>query len=205
MGGHPVGEPNQQPMPPCHRCGAAFAAHLDGRCPQTGPTTENLTAPQWAGIPPYAYWAAPPGGPPPAPALAAPEPPWRDWPRRHPLLAGAIMVVVLLATGGIVLAVSQAGSQTTATQATASQATSGDATACSAYWNMTDTDPYEVWGEVAGWQDLEAAAPGITNPALSRAVQGFDEDLNNNDLFDSGPASVEIGAVCTELGYGNPG
>jgi hypothetical protein len=201
MGGHPVGEPNQPPMPPCHRCGAAFAAHLDGRCPQTGPATENLTAPQWSGIPPYAYWVTPPGGLPSAPAPAAPRPPWRTWPRRHPLLTGAIMLVVLLASGGIVLTVSQ----TTASQATARQAADGDATACSIYWNMADTDPYDAWGQAAGWRDLEAAAPGITNPALWRAVQGFDEDLSNNDVFDAGPASLEIGTACAALGYGNPG
>lgn len=204
MGGHLAGEPNQEPMPPCHGCGAAFAAHVDGRCPQTGPVTENVTAPQWAGIqgtaPPYAYWAAPPGGAPPMPQVAGPEPPWRSWPRQHPLLTGAIMLIVLLASGGIVLKVSQASSQTVA-----SRAANGNATACSDYWYMSDTDPYDAWGDAAGWRDLEDAAPGITNPALWRAVQGFDEDLSNDDVFDAGPASLEIGTACTALGYGNPG
>jgi hypothetical protein len=165
MGGHRFGEPYQQPMPPCHRCGAAFAAHLDGRCPQAGPVTE-----------------------------------WRHWPRRYPLLTGAVMLLVLLASAGIVLKFSQTSSPTTA-----SQVTNGNATACSDYWNMTDTDPYDAWGQAAGWRDLEDAAPGITDPALWRAVQGLDEDLTNDDVFDAGPASIQVGTACMALGYGNPG
>ena len=57
---------NQPPMPPCARCGSAFVAHLEGKCP------------------PAESWA-----PPPRP----------HWPRRHPWLSGAILLVALL--GGI--------------------------------------------------------------------------------------------------------
>ncbi len=220
MGGHPVGEPdqaglrpggmvppwpamppgNQQPMPPCSRCGAAFGAHLDGRCPQTGVGAENVTAPQWEGsqgtTPPYAHWAPPLGGPPPVPQLAGPKPPWRNWPRRHPLLTGAIMLIVLLVSIGIVHEVSQAVGQTA----------NGNATACSDYWNMTNAaDSYDLGAEAAGWRDLQAAAPGITSPALSAAVQAFDEDLNSDDTVDAETASIAVGTACTTLGYGDPG
>lgn len=68
MGRHSVGEPdktgvgpdgggqpwrtvpprNQQPMPPCTRCGAPFAAHIDDRCPQAETATDHVTAQQSA-------------------------------------------------------------------------------------------------------------------------------------------------------------
>jgi hypothetical protein len=35
-------------MPPCSGCGAAFAAHVDGRCPQTQATTDRVAAQQSA-------------------------------------------------------------------------------------------------------------------------------------------------------------
>ena len=211
MGGQPVGEPNetsigpdgmvppwqavppgnQQPMHPCHRCGAAFAAHLDGMCPQAGPGAENVTAPYWAGFagtaPPYAYWAGP-------------KPAWHHWPRRHPLLTGAVMLFALLLSIGTVYEVSQASGQTT------SQATNGNAMACGAYWKLANSvGVYDMGDAAAGWQALEAAAPAITNPALSAAVHAFDEDLSSNDMFDAATSSTAIGTACTTLGYGNPG
>ncbi len=228
MGGHSVGEPPEtslgpdgtvppwpagpagsyQPMPPCHRCGAAFAAHLDGRCPQTGASAENVTAQQWAtGIqgtaPPYAYWAPPLGGPAAVARLAEPGPPWRNWPRRHPAVTGAIMLIVLLASAGIVHEVGRAVSQTTRA---ASQTADGNAAACSAFWNMTNTgDGYDIGGMTGAWRDLQAAASGITNPALFTAVQAFDRDISIGDTFDAGTESITVGTACTTLGYGDPG
>jgi hypothetical protein len=227
MGGHSPGEPNQtglgpdgmvppwqpvppgnqQPMPPCYRCGAAFAAHLDGRCPQTGASAGSVTAQPWAaGIPgttqPYAYWVPPLGGPPPVPQLAGSEP--RNWPRRHPLVTGAIMLIVLLVSAGIVHEVSRAAGQTTSR--TTSQAANGNAAACSDYWNMANAgDAYDVGGMGGAWQDLRAAAPGITDPALFTAVQAFDADLSTGDTVDAGTESFTIGTTCTALGYVNPG
>lgn len=43
----PVSPRNQQPMPACRDCGAAFAAHVDGKCPQTEAAADRVTAPQW--------------------------------------------------------------------------------------------------------------------------------------------------------------
>jgi hypothetical protein len=68
MGRHSVGEPdktgvrpdgagqpwrtapprNQQPMPPCTRCGAPLAAHMDDKCPQAETATDRITAQQSA-------------------------------------------------------------------------------------------------------------------------------------------------------------
>jgi hypothetical protein len=216
MESHGVGEPGEpgetglrpdgtvppwQPMPPCNRCGAAFAAHLDGRCPQAGAATQPVTAQQWAaGIQgsgqPFASWVPPLGGP--SPALAGPRPSWRSWPRRHRLLTGAIMLVVLLISIGIVREVSLAMSQP-------AQA-NGNATACTDFWRMTDAgDMYDGGGLAAGWQDLQAAAPGITSPGLSTPVGAFVADLRNGDTVDAGTESFVIAAACTALGYGNPG
>jgi hypothetical protein len=201
--------PPWQPMPPCHRCGAAFAAHLDGRCPQPVATTQPVTAQQaqqaqqWAGgIPaagqPFVSWVPPAGGAPPGAALAGPKPSWPTWPRRHRLLTGAIMLIVLLISFGIVRVVSQAASQP-------AQA-NGNATACTDFWRMTDAgDMYDAGGLAAGWQDLQAAAPGITSPALSAPVGAFVADLSSGDTVDAGTESIAVATACTALGYGNPG
>jgi hypothetical protein len=202
--------PPWPPMPPCHRCGAAFAAHLDGRCPetgtatqQTGTATQPVTAQQWAaGIQgsgqPSASWVPPPGGPHPTPAPGGPRPSWRSWPRRHRLLTGAIMLIVLLISAGIVRAVSLAMSQP-------AQA-NGNATACTDFWRMAGAGGmYDGGGLLAGWQDLQAAAPGITSPALSTPVGAFVADLRSGDTVDAGTESFAIATACTALGYGNPG
>jgi hypothetical protein len=192
--------PPWQPMPPCHRCGAAFAAHLDGRCPQIG-ATQPVTAQQWAaGVQgsgqPFAPWVPPLGGPPPMPALAGPRPSWGSWPRRHRLLTGAIMLVVLLISIGTVREVSLATSQP-------AQA-NGNATACTDFWRMAAVGDYGG-GLLAGWQGLQAAAPGITSPALSTPVRAFVADLQSGDTVDAGTESIAVATACTALGYGNPG
>ena len=104
---HPASPGNQQPMPPCSRCEAAFAAHLDGRCPQTQATTDRVAAQQWAARmqgtgQPSASWALPPSGPALVPQLVGPRLPRRNWPRRHPWLIGAIVLAALLMGLGII-------------------------------------------------------------------------------------------------------
>ena len=190
---------NQQSMPPCSLCGAAFDAHLGGVCPQTSPTTESATAPQWgAGFQDtgqYASWAPPVGGSPFVPQAAGPRPAWDYWPRRHPWLTGAIMLLVVLLSVGTAREVSHVVAQN-----------SGNGRACSVYWNTTAAaNAFNIEAELAGWQTLQADAPRITDPTLSAAVQAFDTDLFYSDLFDAETASNAIGVACTALGFGNPG
>jgi hypothetical protein len=126
MGRHSAGKPNetgvrpdgmeqpwqpmpprkQQPMLPCSRCGAAFTAHLNGRCPQTHATADRVAAQQWAARmqdtgQPSASWAPPPAGPPPVPQTAGPKPPRPNWPRQHRWLTCAIVLAALLIGIGI--------------------------------------------------------------------------------------------------------
>lgn len=120
---------NQQPLPPCFRCGAPFAAHRDGRCPQPpAATTDRAIAEQSGVIMPGAGqpapWTLPPGAPPPAPRTAALKPGAVDWVRRHRLLTGAIVLVALLLGIGIINEVGKP---------------SGNAVACSDYWSIKDT------------------------------------------------------------------
>jgi hypothetical protein len=183
---------NQQPMPPCRLCGAAFAAHLDGWCPQP--------AQPWAAgfqgtVPTYAYWAPALGGPPPALPMAGPRPPRNHWLRRYPLLMTAIMLIVALLSFGIVHEVSHVNAQH-----------SGNGRACSAYWNVTKaTNASDVAAEVAGWRNLQVLAPRIGDPTLAAAVQAFEQDLYYADFTDAQIASADIAAACTALGFGNPG
>jgi len=194
MGGNSFGEPdetglgpegsawNQQPMPACGRCGAAFAAHADGICPQT-----------------WAYWAPPQGGPPFVPATVRPQPRWDDWLRRYPLLVPAIILIVLLAGLGIRIGIVHEVSHQ------AAPPPNGNATACSYYWGITDAaGTSDLGAQAAGWPALQAAASGITDPALSRAVQAYDQDLYYADYADAVTGSTAIGRACTALGYGNP-
>ncbi len=132
------------------------------------------------------------------PVPAGPGPSWRSWPRRHRLLTGAIMLIVLLIGIGIVREVSLAKSQP-------AQA-NGNATACTDFWRMAAVGGiYDGGGLVAGWQELQAAAPAITSPALSTPVGAFIADLRSGDTVDAGTESFAIATACTALGYGNPG
>jgi hypothetical protein len=93
---------NQQPMPPCGRCGAGFDAHLDGRCPQPGAptpqvTTEQLKATMQGTGQPSTAWAPPLGGPPPLPQTTGPKPPWSKWPHRHQWLTWVVRHKILTA------------------------------------------------------------------------------------------------------------
>jgi hypothetical protein len=220
MGGHSFGEPNetglgpdgmvppwqsapswnQQGMPPCSLCGAAFDAHLGGMCPRPGPGTENVTAPQWpTGVhgadQQYASWAPPLGGPPFVPAMAGPRPTWDHWPRRHPWLTGVITLLLVLVSVGTFRVVSHAVAQD-----------SGNGRACSQYWNMVKAaNAYDIGSEVAGWQALQTAAPKITDPTLLTAVNAFNVDLFYSDMADAGTASDAIGSACAALGFGYPG
>jgi hypothetical protein len=147
-------------MPPCARCGAAFAAHADGECPRAEAVT----------------------------------PPWYYWPRRHLLLTGAILLAALLVGVGVgTLNVSSVSHP------------NGNATACGDYWKIEDTNPYNIWAEAAGWQDLQAASSGITDPTLSAAVAAFNADLSRADSADAESASTGIETACTALGYSDPG
>jgi len=151
---------NQPPMPPCARCGAAFAAHTDGECPKAGAAT----------------------------------PPWYYWPRRHLLLTGAILLAALLVGIGVgTINVSSVSHP------------SGNATACGDYWKIEDTNPYDILAEYAGWQALQAASSGITDPTLSTAVAAFNGDLNHTDTADALYASTAIETACAALGYSDPG
>ena len=182
---------NQQPMPPCRLCGAAFAAHLDGWCPQP--------VPPWGagfqGAPPYAYWAAPLGSPPYAPAIAGRRPHRNGRLRRTSLLTGAIMLIVALLSFGIVHQVSHVMAQH-----------SGNGRACAAYGNVVKaTNASDTTAEIAAWQRLRVLAPRIGDPTLAAAVQAFDLDLYYADYADAQIASAAIGAACTSLGFGHPG
>ena len=199
--------PGYQPaMPPCSRCGAAFAAHLDGRCPPAQAATDRITVPPWAaGQPgpgqPYPSWVPPPGGPPP---MVGPNPPRHNWVRRHPLLTGVI-VLIALSTGIGVGILSASGQTTSSASASASASSNGNATACRDYWNIENAAAaYDIATELADWQKLRAAAPGITNPALSAAVTALDQDLSAGDTVDAGTAGMRIGTACQALGYADP-
>jgi hypothetical protein len=197
----PASSGNEPPMPPCTRCGAAFTAHLDGRCPPAQAAADRLTAQQWtAGDQgtgrPYPSWVPPVGGPPPAPAMAGPNPPRHNWVRRHPLLTGAIVLIAL--STGIGVGILSASGQTNG-------GGNGNATACGVYWKLENAAyAYDVGAELAYWQDLRAAAPGITSSALSTAVADFDKDLGTGDTADAGTASTTIETACTALGYRDP-
>jgi hypothetical protein len=202
MGGHSIGEPNetglgpdgtvptawnQQAMPPCHLCGAAFAAHPGGMCPQIGTGQ------------PYAYWAAPVGGPAMVPQTSRPRP-WNDWLRRYPVLTGALMLLALLAGIGISAGVVHETSHQ------APSLNNGNATACAYYWGITNaTATDDIGAEAAGWPALQAAWAGITDPKLSAAVQAFDQQLYYADFSDAQTTATAIGSACAALGYGNPG
>jgi len=178
-------------MPPCGVCGAAFAAHVDGACPAAGF--------QGAGQP-FTSWAPPPGGPPYEPQMAGPRPSWDDWLRRYPVLVGAIVLVVLLAGVGIGVGAVHAASHRAAAQP------NGNSTACSYYWGIASSaSTNNIEAEAAGWPALQAAASGITNPALASAVQTYDQDLYWADFTDAEADAGAIGSACTALGYGNPG
>ena len=210
MGGHSFGEPNEtglgpdgmvaswqpapswnpQPMPPCSLCGAAFDAHPGGLCPRTGPSTESITAQQWA-----TGWAPPPGGSAFVPQLAGQRPMRDNWLRRHPWVTGVFSLLLVLVSVGTFREVSHVVAQN-----------SGNGRACSAYWNMTQAyNAYDMGAEAAGWQALEAAAPRISDPTLSAAVQAFNVDLFYSDWGDAGTSADDIGTACTALGFGFPG
>ena len=173
---------DSQPMPPCKLCGAAFAAHVDGTCPQT-----------------WAYWAPPQGGPPFLPATVRPQRRWDDWLRRYPLLVPAILLIALLAGLGVRIGTVHEVSHQAAAPV------NGNATACSYYWGITSaTATTDILAQAGGWQALLDAAPGITDPALAQAVQAFDQDLYYADYADAVTGSIAIGKACTALGYGNP-
>jgi len=152
---------NQPSMPPCARCGTAFAAHLDGKCP---------------------------------PATSAPPRP--HWPRRHPWLSGALLLVALL--GGI-------GVGTVSVSASHPNYNTPNAHACSAYWQIKDAD-YAFQYQTAndGWRKLQAVAPTVTDPTLGTSVRAFDEELGYADLPDAQTSSITIEAVCNALGYTDP-
>jgi hypothetical protein len=149
-----------QPAPPCARCGSAFAAHLDGKCP---------------------------------PAVAAS--PRRQWPRRHPWLSGAILLVALLGGIGIgTVSVSHVNYNTP------------NAHACYAYWQIKDADyAFQYQTASQGWRKLLAVAPTVTDPTLATSVRAFDEELGYADFPDAAQVSgINIEASCNALGYSDP-
>jgi hypothetical protein len=154
---------NQASMPPCARCGSAFAAHVDdSKCP-------------------------------PAPSLAPPPRP--GWPRRHPWLSGAILLAALL--GGIGVGTVSVSHVNWA---------SGNGQACAGYWQISNGGYLMLHPPAAdGWRHLQAAEGGITDPALSVEVKGYDVDLFYADLPDALTAAPAIEASCNALGYVNPG
>ncbi len=180
-----------QPMPPCGRCGAAFAAHVDGMCPQAGGAGQ-----------PFASWVPQLGGP-YAPQMARPRPAWDDWLRRYPWLTGGMLLIVLLAGVGIGVGTVHDVSHQVVARAVAQP--NGNSTACSYYWGIANSaGTNNVEAEAAGWPALQAAAGGVTNPALAIAVQAYDQDLYYADFADAQTQASAIGAACTALGYGNP-
>ena len=97
----PLWPENQQPRPPCSRCGAAFAAHLDGRCPKTQTAADRVAVQQRAARiqgtgQASVSWAPPPGDSMLVPQMAVPRLPGRNWPRRHLWLISAIVLAALL-------------------------------------------------------------------------------------------------------------
>jgi hypothetical protein len=159
----PLPQWDKQSMPPCARCGSAFAAHRDGDCPPAE----------------YA-----------APTRRA------HWPRRHPLLSGAILVAALLAGVGV----------GTASVSHVNYAT-GNGKACLAYWQISNSDYAMLSPPGAdGWHHLKVAMPGITDPELSAAVKSYNEDLFYADLPDAQTMGITtIAGSCNALGYSNPG
>ena len=140
--------------------------------------------------------------------MVAPNPPRPHWVRRHSLLTGVI-VLVALATGigvGILSASGQTSSSSSASASPSSKVSaSGNATACSDFWNIENAGAaYDIGTELADWQKLRAAAPGITSPALSAAVTALDQDLSAGDTVDAGTAGTRIATACQALGYANP-
>ena len=140
--------------------------------------------------------------------MAGPNPPRHNWIRRHPLLTGVI-VLIALSTGIGVGILSASGQTTSRGSASASASSSavgnGNATACRDYWNIENAAAgYDIAAELADWQKLRAAAPGITNPALSAAVAALDQDLSAGDTADAGTAGMRIEKACQALGYPNP-
>jgi hypothetical protein len=112
---------NQQPMPPCVRCGAPFSAHLDSRCPQTDTSSHQVTTEQrkarmqGSGQAPTS-WATPLGGPPSLPLTTGPKLPWPKWPRPHQWLTWAtrhkiLTAIIAAALIGVVASVSAITSQ----------------------------------------------------------------------------------------------
>ena len=150
-----------QPVPPCARCGAAYAAHLEGRCP---------------------------------PAEYRDKPPRRDWPTRHPWYTAAILLVALLGGIGVgTVSVSHVNYNTP------------NAHACYAYWQFNDAFyGFQFPAAMQGLQNLQVAAPKITDPTLSTSVRAFDEEMGYADLPDAQTSSITIEAVCNALGYSDP-
>jgi len=150
---------NQPSMPPCARCGTAFAAHLDGKCP---------------------------------PATSAPPRP--HWPRRHPWLSGALLLVALL--GGIGVGTASVSHINYNTP---------NAHACYAYWQIKDAAyAFQYQTATEGWRKLQAVAPTVTDPTLATSVRAFDEELGYADLPDAQTSSITIEAACNALGYSDP-
>jgi hypothetical protein len=165
--------PPWPPMPACSHCGAAFASHVDGRCPQTLIT-----------------WAPPPR---------------RGWLPRHWLLASAIVLAALLVGVGVgSLSLTSKTSQTSRVAVSQASPANGNAIACSDFWQFGAVNPYDISAEQVLWQRLRAAAPQITDPALSVAVGAFNADLSRGDTLDAGgSAATAIETACAALGYGH--
>jgi hypothetical protein len=160
----PMSPLNQAAVPPCARCGAAYAAHLEGRCPTAG---------SWD------------------------KPPRRDWPTRHPWYTAAILLVALL--GGIGVGTVSVSHTTYTIHST------GNAQACYAYWQLRDSAySFEYPASTVEWYKLQAAAPRVTDPMLSNAIQAFNENLLSSDLADAVNFAADIEAVCNSLGYPDP-
>ena len=114
------------------------------------------------------------------------------------MLTGAILLAALLVGVGVsTLNVRSVSSVSHA---------NGNATACGDYWKLQDAIyTFDIGAEAAGWHSLQAAASGITDPALSAAVAAFNGDLSNTDTVDAETASTAIETACAALGYSDPG
>jgi hypothetical protein len=150
-----------QPMPPCARCGSAFDAHTEGKCPAP------MSAPSRA-----------------------------HWPRRHPWLSGAILLVALLGGVGVgTVSVSHSVNWNTP-----------NGQACEAYWQFNNRFyAFQFPTSTDSLRHLQAVAPDITDQALGISVRAFEEELGYADLPDAQNTAVTIAAVCNALGYGNLG
>ena len=137
--------------------------------------------------------------------MVGPNPPRHNWVRRHPLLTGLIVLIALSTGIGVgILSASGQTSQASQTSQTSSSS-NGNATACRDYWNIENAAAaYDIAAELADWQKLRAAAPGITDSALSAAVAALDQDLSAGDTADAGTAGMRIETACKALGYANP-